>query len=457
MTDKSLSRREFLAMAGMGVAAMALPTSDLFAAESRKPNVIVILSDDHGYGAMSCQGCKDFATPNIDSIAKNGIRCTDGYVTCPICGPTRAGLLTGRYQQRFGFEDNSGPIPNAPKNFGLPASEKTIAHYLKAEGYTTGFVGKSHLGFRPEYNPLNFGFDEFFGFQHGAHSYTDPELGTANPIRRGKDEFDEKEYLTDAFGREACAFIERHKKEPFFLYLAFNAVHHPLETPERYKDKFTEFKSPEKRHYAAMLTAMDDAVGRLLDTVRKNDLEEDTLIFFLGDNGGYRLPGFEANAPLKGYKMDVFEGGVRVPFLVQWKGEIPASKVYDKPLSSLDIASTAVTAAGSRPAASLEGVDLIPFLKGEKGNAPHDKLFWRWIDRWGARVGDWKLVQNGSGQDWANAREGREMIFNLKDDPGETKDLAATHPEKLKELQTAYREWDAKNSPPAWLDGRRKK
>ena len=419
--------------------------------------MIVILSDDHGYGSIGCQGCREIATPNIDSIAKNGVRCTDGYVTCPVCGPTRAGLLTGRYQQRFGFEDNSGPIPSAPKNYGLPASEKTVGHYMKAESYATGFIGKSHLGFRPEYNPLNFGFDEFFGFQHGAHSYTDRELGTLNPIRRGTEEYDEKEYLTDAFGREACSFIERHKKEPFFLYLAFNAVHHPLRTPERYKDSFSHIKNPEKRHFAAMLTAMDDAVGKVLHKVRETGMEEDTMIFFLGDNGGYRLPGdFAPNAPLRGFKLHVYEGGVRVPYLVQWKDKLPAGKVYDKIVTSLDILPTAVTAAGGKPAEIVEGVDLVPYLLGRKREAPHDRVFWRWIDRYAARVGDWKLVQNGSGQDWIHAREGKEQLFNLRDDIGEKNDLAATHPEKLKELQAAYREWDSKNIPPRWVDGRRK-
>lgn len=436
--------------------AMTLPLPDLLSDSKRKPNVIVILSDDQGYASMSCQG-GEIPTPHIDSIARNGIRFTDGYVTCPICGPTRAGLLTGRYQQRFGFEDNSGPIPSAPKNFGLPATEKTIAHYMKAEGYATGMIGKSHLGFQPEKNPVKLGFDEFFGFQHGAHPYTNSGIGTDNPIVRGTKEVDEKEYLTDAFGREACSFIERHKDKPFFLYLAFNAVHHPLETPERYKNSFSQFEVPQKRHFAAMLTAMDDAVGEVLAKVREAGLEEDTLIFFLGDNGGYRLPGdFAPNTPLRGFKMDMFEGGVRVPFLVQWRGRLPAGRVYDKIVTSLDILPTAVAAAGGKPVEILDGVDLVPYLSGEKPEVPHDRVFWRWIDRWGARVGDWKLVQNGDGQDWRVGKPGKEQLFNLAEDIGETKDLAATHPEKLKELRDAYKEWDSKNVSPKWLDCRRR-
>jgi len=457
-SSKGLSRRRFLTLAGAGAAAMALPI-DLSAAEVRKPNIIVILSDDHGYASIGCQGGVNVPTPNIDSIAKNGIRCTSGYVTCPVCGPTRAGLMTGRYQQRFGFEDNDGPRPTAPANFGLPEGEKTMADYLKAEGYATCMIGKWHLGHRPKCHPQKRGFDEFFGFTNAAHSYVNPGVGTAIPIVRGTEPVDEKEYLTDAFGREAVSFIERHKEKPFFLHLAFNAVHHPLDVPERFKDAFPEIAEPEQRKFATLLTAMDEAVGKVLDKVREAGLERDTLIFFLGDNGGYRLPGdFAPNAPLRGFKLHVYEGGVRVPYLVQWKDKLPAGKVYDKIVTSLDILPTAVTAAGGKPAEIVEGVDLVPYLLGRKREAPHDRVFWRWIDRYAARVGDWKLVMNGNGDVWTlmENETGKEQLFNLKDDIGETKDLAAVYPEKLKELQAAYREWDAKNIPPKWFDGRRK-
>ena len=365
--------------------------------------------------------------------------------------------MTGRYQQRFGFEDNDGPRPTAPANFGLPEGEKTLADYLKAEGYATCMIGKWHLGHRTECQPQMRGFDEFFGFTDAAHSYVNPGIGTATPIMRGTKPVDEKAYLTDAFGREAASFIERHRKQPFFLHLAFNAVHHPLDVPRRYKDAFPEITEPEQRKFATLLTAMDDNVGKVLAKVHEAGLEENTLIFFLGDNGGYRLPGgFAPNAPLRGFKMDVFEGGVRVPYLVQWKGKLPAGKVYDKIVSSIDILPTAVTAAGGKPAKSIEGVDLLPHLNGRKSDAPHDRVFWRWIDRWGARVGDWKLVQNGSGPDWIHPLEGQEQLFNLRDDIGETKDLSATHPRMLKVLRDAYREWDARNIPPRWIDGRRK-
>lgn len=447
-TDTHMTRRDFLRTAGAVTAAMALPIPGLFAAEGRKPNVIVILSDDHGYSQIGLQGCREVATPNLDSIGKNGVRFTNGYVSCPVCSPTRAGLMTGRYQQRFGHEDNPGPPAVCSPNFGLPLSEKTMADYMKAKGYATGMVGKWHLGHRPECHPQKRGFDEFFGFLTGAHSYTQAGVGTLEPILRGTKEVDEKEYLTDAFGREAVSFIDRHKSEPFFLYLAFNAVHAPLTSPARYQNDFSQFKNPDRRKYAAMLKAMDEAVGKVLSKVRSAGLEDDTLIVFLGDNGGYRVAGMTPNTPLNGFKGDIYEGGVRVPFMMQWKGNLQAGKVYEKPVISLDVLPTVVTAAGGKTAANVDGVDLLPCLTGKCSKSPHDKLFWRWIDKSGARVGDWKLVRNG---------DGAEKLFNLADDIGEKNDLAAAKPDKLKELQAAYKEWDAKNIPPKWQDGRRAK
>ena len=443
-----ITRRDFLRTAGAVVATMALPIPELLAAQGRKPNVIVILSDDHGYAQIGCQGCKEVATPNIDSIAKNGVRFTSGYVSCPVCSPTRAGLMTGRYQQRFGHEDNPGPPPVCSPSFGLPEGEKTMGDYMKAEGYVTGMIGKWHLGARPACHPQKRGFDEFFGFTTGAHDYNDPLKGTDNPLFRGTEQVDEKEYLTDAFARESVSFIERHKKQPFFLHLAFNAVHAPLQAPDRFKDDFAEFKNPDRRKYAAMLKAMDEAVGKVLAKVRDAGIEDDTLIFFLGDNGGYRVAGMTPNAPLNGFKGDTYEGRVRIPFMVQWKGHLPASEVYEKPVVSLDILPTAVAVAGGNVGANVEGVNLLPYLTGKNSKSPHDELFWRWIDKSGARVGDWKLVQNG---------DGAEKLFNLADDIGETKDLAASNPTKLKELQDAYSAWNAKNIPPKWLDGRRAK
>jgi arylsulfatase A-like enzyme len=335
----------------------------------------------------------DVATPNMDSIAKNGVRFTDGYVSCPVCSPTRAGLVTGRYQQRFGHEHNPGPDLDR-KNWGLPLDQKTIAEYMKAEGYATGIVGKWHLGDNAQFHPNKRGFDEFFGFIGGAHPYLDPTLKSFNMIQRNGEPVDEKEHLTYAFGREAVSFIDRHKAEPFFLYLAFNAVHAPLQPPLRLANAFAEIKDPKRRAFAKLLSSMDDAVGSVLTKVREEGLEEDTLIIFLSDNGGPTIGTTSKNYPFKGFKSQVFEGGIRIPFMVQWKGHLPAGRIYDKPVISLDILPTAVAVAGGKVASNVEGVDLMPYLKGGRPGAPHDSLCWRYEQQSAIRMGDWKLARH---------------------------------------------------------------
>ncbi len=443
MAQNSINRREFLKMAGIGAAALALPAwmSDSAFCDD-KPNIIVIVSDDHGYAEMGCQGCKDIPTPNIDSIAKNGVRFTNGYVSCPVCSPTRAGLLTGRYQQRFGHEFNPGPASQADVQFGLPLTETTLAARLKSAGYKTGIVGKWHLGYNEPYLPLNRGFDEFFGFLGGAHQYFGEGKESRNRIMRGNDAVEEKEYLTDAFAREAASFIKRHSKEKFFLYLAFNAVHSPLQAPEKYLNRFPAITDKKRKTFAAMLSAMDDAVGKVLDTLRENNLEEKTLIFFISDNGGPTLNTTSRNDPLRGYKGQVYEGGIRVPFLVQWKGTIPAGKVYNKPVISLDIAPTACAVAGASIAgAKFDGANLLPFLTGKLTGNPHDALYWRFGAQLAIRRGDWKLVKFG---------DEITELYNLAKDIGEKNNLAEKNPEKVKELSAMLMKWESELAKPLW-------
>jgi arylsulfatase A-like enzyme len=250
----------------------------------KKPNIILILADDLGYNELSCYGCKDIPTPNIDSIANNGVRFTQGYVTCPVCAPTRAGLLTGRYQQRFGFETNPGPEEYADEKFGLPLDQPTLAERLKKEGYVTALIGKWHLGYKPELTPTKRGFDEFFGFLSGAHNYLSA-TGSSKLLRGMEKVVDEKEYLTNAFTRESVAFIKKNKDKPFFLYLSFNAVHSPLQATEKYIKRVEGINDPTRLIFGAMKIAMDDAVGYVLNTLKKEGLEENTIIFFLSDNG----------------------------------------------------------------------------------------------------------------------------------------------------------------------------
>jgi len=447
MTQNGMNRREFLKYAGAGLATLAIPAS-LTAAGNRRPNIIVIVADDLGYAELGCQGSKDIPTPNTDSIAKNGVRFTSGYVSCPVCSPTRAGLITGRYQQRFGHEFNPGPAGQASENFGLPLAETTLASRLKSAGYTTGIVGKWHLGYDEKYRPLDRGFDEFFGFLGGAHSYVDSASEALNPIMRGTQKVEEKEYLTDALAREAVAFIERHRQRPFFLYLTFNAVHSPLQAPDKYLARFSGITDQKRRTFAAMLSAMDDAIGDVLASVRKNDLEEDTLIFFISDNGGPTPQTTSRNDPLRGYKGQVYEGGIRIPFMVQWKGHLPAGKVRDKPVISLDIVPTALAAAGFMAKnGKFDGTDLTPFLSGKSSRAPHDVLYWRFGDQYAIRDGDWKLVKTPNGTE----------LFDLKADIGEQTDLASKSPDRVKELDARLMKWDSKLAEPLWKTQRNRK
>jgi arylsulfatase A-like enzyme len=455
---RNQTRREFLK--AIGFAAASAPALSILQgcasagqtgrAERKRPNIVVIISDDMGYADIGCHGCRDIATPNIDSIAQNGVRFTNGYVSCPVCSPTRAGLITGRYQQRFGHEYNTGPPPGGLReHVGLPLTEVTMADILKSAGYVTGAVGKWHLGMAPHFHPLKRGFDEFFGFLHGGHSYIDPGLGTFNPILRGTEPVDEKEYLTDAFSREAVAFVERHHDEPFFLYLAYNAVHTPMQAPQRYKDSFKHIANSKRQVYAGMLTAMDEGIGKVLAKLRKLGLEEDTLLFFVNDNGGPTQANASRNDPLRATKGTMYEGGIRVPFMVQWPGRLKAGRVYHNPVIALDILPTAAAAAGAVAFGGnrkLDGVNLLPYLTGKKKTLPHRTLCWRSGRNHAVRKQNFKLVKMGD----------ETGLFDLSSDVGESKDLKAEKPDVLKEMQDAYEKWNSQMVEPAWTIQRRK-
>jgi arylsulfatase A-like enzyme len=419
------------------------------------PNVMVIVADDFGYGDLSVHGCKDIPTPHLDSLAKNGVRCSNGYVSAPQCSPTRAGLMTGRYQQRFGHEHNQAFSDSA-----LALNEVPLPERMKAAGYVTGMVGKWHLGSDESHHPLNRGFQEFFGFLGGANPYLPKgPTGVVPRILRGREDANEKEYLTDAFGREAVAFIDRHQKEPFFLYLAFNAPHGPLEASPKYLERFATIENETRRTYAAMVSAMDDAVGAVLDKLRSARLEENTLIFFISDNGGPTEVNASQNTPFRGVKGEVREGGIRSPFFIQWKGRLPAGKVYERPVIQLDIFPTALAAAGGSTDAKFDGVDLLPYLTGEKTGDPHETLYWRFNfppnqparHKWAIRQGEWKLFTDIAGRrSPAESRESleRPILVNLANDPAESKDLSEQHPEKVQALEAAWRTWNAKMAEP---------
>jgi arylsulfatase A-like enzyme len=444
----------------VAIATVAI-TATLASAESKKPNVIVIIADDLGYGDLGVQGCKDIPTPNVDRLAQTGTRFTSGYVSCPYCSPTRAGLLTGRYGVRFGHEFNPGPAAKNNQQFGLSLKETTIADRFKSAGYRTALVGKWHEGHDEAFVPTKRGFDEFFGFLGGAHDYFKPGKDQ-NAIYRNTEAVDEKEYLTDAFSREALSFIDRNKTNPFFLYLAFNAVHLPAQATEKYLARFPTITDPKRKTYAAMLSGLDDAVGNVLSKLKESNLDEDTLIFFISDNGGPPANG-STNGPLNGQKATTWEGGIRVPYFVRWPGKLPAGQVIDQPVIQLDILPTALAAAGVeiKPEWKLDGVNLLPLIRGESKETVHPVLYWRFGKQIAIRAGDWKLVKPAGRpadvEAEGIARTEGAFLFNLKDDIGEKKDLAAANPEKVKELGELWANWNKELVPATWGPPNRKK
>lgn len=414
-----------------------------------KPNILFIVGDDMGYADVGFHGCKDIPTPNLDALAAAGVRFTSGYVSGPYCSPTRAGLMTGRYQTRFGHEFN----PTGAQ--GLPLTETTIADRLKAAGYATGLVGKWHLGAEPAQRPQRRGFDEFFGFLGGAHSYF-----AAADILRGNEQVKELDYTTDAFGREAVAFIERHKAHPWFLYLAFNAVHTPMDATDDRLARFPDMARGPRRTYDAMMLAMDENIGLVRKKLVDTGLDRNTLVVFISDNGGPVMPGTTVNGsrndPLRGSKRTTLEGGIRVPFIVLWPGRVKPG-VYGQPVIQLDATATALAAAGVK-ADRLEGVDLLPFLAGAATGAPHDALYWRLGRQMAIRAGDYKLVRYDSNADTRTGDRRQPVtaakLYNLASDIGETKDLAAAMPDKVLELQSRWDSWNQLNVAPLWGGGK---
>ncbi len=412
-------------------------------ASAQPPNLILFYADDLGYGELGCQGNTDIPTPNIDSIATHGIRFTNGYVAANYCGPSRAGVITGRYPTRFGHEFN-----NVSDVVGLDLKETTIADRLKRLGYASICIGKWHLGRELTHRPTRRGFDEFYGVigntsSFHPHNFVDSRV--SDDLRKITDD---SFYTTDAYAARAVDWLEMNKSKPWFIYLPFNAPHFPLQAPKKYFDRFPHIIDQKQRLIAAMVSGMDDAVGHILAKVREMGQEENTLVFFISDNGApMHGSAWLPNGPLRGSKKTFFEGGMRVPFLAQWKGTLPAGKTYDFPVMNLDVLSTIAAAAGGtiEPAAKLDGVDLVPFLTGKNNARPHQTLYWRRGPHWAVRHGDLKLVGSAGG-----SRE--PELYDLATDIGESRDLARAQPAKVKELQALWNKWSAEQAAPAAPD-----
>jgi arylsulfatase A-like enzyme len=409
-----------------------------------RPNIVLILADDLGYGDVGFNGCRDISTPNIDSLAAEGVRFAHGYSSHPFCSPMRAGLMTGRYQHRFGYVNNVAFDPHN-QVMGIPTTEPTIAKQLQTAGYRTGMVGKWHLGAASPFHPLKRGFEFFYGFLGGGHDYfvVDTTIQLNENYKTALDDngkpvaFDG--YLTDALTDHAIRFINQSDERPYFLYVAYNAPHGPLQAPESKVAQFASIEDTRRRTYAAMVSAMDDQIGRLLSTIDQRGQRDNTLVIFLSDNGGPERANASDNGPLRGQKGDVFEGGIHVPFVMSMPGTLPRGAVYHEPVVSIDVSQTALELGGVSSDKQADGVNLFPYVLGERKTPPHEAIYWRTASdaKRAVRRGTDKLV----------VLAGESSLFDLGADLGESNDLAASKPETVEQLAELFETWNAENKP----------
>lgn len=459
----------------VGCTAAPPPASDTtreIATIPAKPNVIVILADDLGYADISAYGVKRIATPNIDRIGAEGVKFTDAYAAAPVCSPSRAALMTGRYPARYGFEFNNGPpARDARENLGLDVGEITIAQALQGQGYHTGLVGKWHLGSNADFYPTRRGYDEFVGFLAGATNYIDPRLPGVHYVQpqgsslaptmirarvpqlqivEGPDRAvvnNDDEYLTEYFARRGVEFVERNavSDDPYFLYLAFNAPHDPLIVTQKYYDRFAHIADEENRIYAAMISALDDAVGEILEAVARSGEADNTIVYFMSDNGCAAYLGrICACEPLRGGKLTHYEGGMRVPLMMRWPARIAAGQVERRLVSLMDVfPTTLIAGGGALPSDRVyDGVDLMPYLTGQRAGNPHESLMWRRAPLVSIRQDEWKLWKSLTGE--------FTLLFNLRTDPNETTNLAEREPARVEALEQAIAEWSKDLQDPRW-------
>ncbi len=423
----------------------------LNAQKDKQPNVLIILSDDQGWGDVGFNGCTDIPTPNLDQLAADGVIFSQGYAAHPYCSPSRAGLLSGRNQQRFGHENNL-PYTDADADDGFPLTQLMMSELLSDYDFQTCAIGKWHLGDSISLWPDKRGFDDWYGFWGGGMNYwgkpkhNDPYHGV---LRNGVPvPLDEITYLTDDFTNEAVNYIDGYvkKDKPFFMYLAYNAPHTPIQVTNEYTKAVSHIEDGERAAYGAMVYAMDQGIGKVIQKLKDEGEYENTLIFFYSDNGGTRYRA--SNAPYRGYKGMLFEGGIRVPFIMAYPGHLKGGKTYHKMVSALDIYPTILAATGLKhpEPETLAGVDIMPFVKGKKKGEPHTDLYWRYSDGAGyaMRLGKYKMVMSGFKKDF--------FLFDMEQDPYEHTNIASEMPEKLAEMKQLYAKWDKGNIKALWQD-----
>jgi len=423
------------------------------ACSANPPNIVLILADDAGYADFGFHGSQVMRTPHLDEFCKQSVRFEQAYVSAAVCGPSRAGLLTGKYQQRFGYEENNVPgymsqscLPD--DEMGLPLNQKIMPQYLKDLDYATGIFGKWHQGNADRFHPTKRGFDVFFGFRGGARSYfaideSSPGYRAEDRLERGFGDYRESEkYLTDTLVDETILFIEENKSRPFFAYLSFNAVHSPMDAEKKDVAEFPTL-SGKRQKLAAMTLSMDRACGRVFDKLAELNLDQNTIVIFTNDNGGPTDSNASVNDPLSGTKANHLEGGIRVPMLMRWKGVISEGSIYAPPVSLLDLLPTFVTAAGGEvdEEADLDGVNLLPYLSGKESGVPHERLFWKKENRGAVREGDWKFLRYP---------DRPAELYNLANDVSEVMNLADQYPEKVREMYKTLFQWELSLERPAW-------
>ncbi len=461
--------------------AQAFSLSLLKADSSDRPNIVLIIADDLGYGETGMQGNQQIPTPGIDALAKSGVRCTAGYVTSSYCSPSRAGILTGRFQSRFGYDMNPTGKRNLLAAAGLPVTETTFISELKHSGYRTALIGKWHLGASEAKQPLARGFDSFYGFLHEGHYYVpgppyenvytmlrsksvsagemvrsgdlfrgnytgndEPAYDDENPLVRGDKSIKERDYLTDAITHNAVEYIHQDHASPLALVVSYNAVHSPMQARKSDVDQVYGINDPQRKIFAAMLIALDRGVAAITAALQERGLIENTLIVFVSDNGGPTKELTSSNAPLRGGKGDLYEGGIRVPMIWSMPGTLPADVAEPRVVLSLDVAATALDMAGLESDVALDGVNVMPFLSGKRLGAMHDRVYWRMQGgKTALRQGDWKIVR-------PSAKEPFEL-YHLAADISETNNLAADQPTKLRELVHAWLALDSEMAEPIEL------
>jgi len=416
---------------------------------AEKPNFVLIVADDLGFADLSLNGSTQIKTPNIDQLAKTGVMFSEAYVSSPVCSPSRAGLLTGRNQVEFGHDNNIGGNQPGfdPEYLGLPLSQKTIADLLALQGYVSGLVGKWHLGDLPKYHPLKRGFNEFWGYTGGGHDYfnSSPDgTGYNSPIQSNYKNPDPITYITDDVGNECAGFITRHQDQPFFLFASFNAPHTPMQAIEEDLILYENIKDIKRRTYAAMVHRLDINVGKIIEAINESGLSDNTLIVFISDNGGPVNSNASINAPYNGQKGILLDGGIHVPFIMNWPQTLPADKTYANPVSSLDIAATFYELAAGEINTNFDGVNLMPYLLGDRNSLPHKELKWRFTISAAIREGDWKLIR---------LPDRLPYLFHLPSDISEQNNVALENLEKTEELLRKLGVWDVGLPHPVFLEG----